>query len=495
MLSWIVSSPSYLIALFSLAVPIVIHLFSKSKGKPIAVGTMKFFQQLKPVKMTHVKLVDRLLLLLRLLMLIWSVLLIAQLWWLENENSKNSEFYLITTNWLNFSSIEEKRELADKLNEDNAYILEPTLIPLSKEQILMWGKTAFSYRKPLWSALNSAHYQLPKYAKFHIYTDTYAINFIGEPLKISQSIQWHIITRTIDSSKTTPLKITVVADADRTHSVLRIKQALTLIKSAIIPELSFDIIESQQTANKDNLMNESISKIITNTDWLFYLSSEDNSLLLQSALNQSVTIFMDTKVLEKKLNKTILVSAENELLLEDALFYKQGVSHSINALLGLAESRNEHQSTVLWHSTTGFQVLTKHEIYTADKPQVIYQLNSRLEPDWSSLAEQPQFVRVLLSLIQNQKSDTYPFLNSDSQLSVEQIQAFDTTDNAQNEPEPNKTLKLLNYSKQGLTQWLMILLIIFWCLDRLLSERLLVQNEVIKKRRKAKNSPDKSESV
>mgnify|MGYP000109035596 FL=1 len=212
MLSWVTSFPSYLLALFALAVPIIIHLLSKSKGKPIAVGTLKFFQQLKPVKMTQVKLVERLLLALRLLMLICAILLTAQLWWLGDDSTKNEEFYLISSDWLNFSSSAEKRELAAKLNEDNAYILESTLTPLSKAQILTWEKTDFSHRKPLWSALTAAHYKLSKNAIFHVYTNMTAINFIGTPVNISQSIQWHVATennKTLPSKNMTPLQITV----------------------------------------------------------------------------------------------------------------------------------------------------------------------------------------------------------------------------------------------------------------------------------------------
>lgn len=476
MLSWITSFPSYLWALFSLAVPLIIHLFSKSKGKPVAVGTLKFFQQLKPVKMTQVKLVERILLVLRLLMLICAVLLTAQLWWLNENNSENNDYYLITKGWLNESSIEEKHKLVAKLNENNAFILESTISSLNKEQILKWKKTNFSHRKPLWSALNIAHYTLPKNARFHIYTDSAAINFIGKPINISQSIQWYEASNNNDalpSKNIKPLQITVVADPDRAHSVLRIKQALTLIKSALIPALSLDIIENKQATNNNNFPDESTAAIIKNTDWLFYLSSDDNSLLLKSALNQGINVFIDAKELQKNLSQTLkntIVSTENELLLEDALLHKQGTSISINALLTLAGLEHHYLSEALWLSENGFVILAKHEIFTENQTQIIYQLNSRLEPQWSDFTEQPQFVRVLLSLIQHEKTDLKQGLDPGFKLSLAQIQAFNTTENSLQQPETNKFLALLVYKEQPLTQWLILLLIVFWCFERLLSE-------------------------
>ncbi|MDG1750411.1 MAG: BatA domain-containing protein, partial [Thalassotalea sp.] len=196
MLNFLTSFPSYLLGLLALAVPIIIHLFSKSKGKPVAVGTLKFFQQVKPVKMKQVKLVEIFLLVLRLLMLICAVLLVAQLWWIDNDSDSNEEFYLISVNWLNQSSMEEKRELATKLTENNAYILNSKLSSISPDKILTWetseGSDLKLKNKPLWSAINTAHYKLAKEVAFHIYTDNLASNFIGKPVKISQPIQWHI---------------------------------------------------------------------------------------------------------------------------------------------------------------------------------------------------------------------------------------------------------------------------------------------------------------
>lgn len=506
MLSWVTSFPSYLLAFITLALPIIIHLLSKNKGKPIAVGTLKFFQQLKPVKMTQVKLVERLLLALRLLMLICATLLTAQLWWLGDGSAKKEDLYLITSSWLNFSSREEKRELATKLNEDNAYILESRLKPLSKEQLLTWEKTNFSHHKPLWSALNTAHYTLPKNALFHVYTDTLAVNFIGKPVHISQPIQWYVTNNenevTLNSSKS-PLQVTIVADTDRAHSVLRIKQALTILKSALIPELSLNIIENQPITNKGSSEYGTTSAIIKDSDWLFYLSSDEKSSLLQRALNQGVNIFIDAKESHQNLNKTLentMVSSENELFLEDALIHKRGKRTPINALLTLADLDDNYQSEALWHTENNFVALEKHQVFKEDKTQIIYQLNSRLEPEWSSFAEQPQFVHVLLSLLQNTKTDEKHMLGLDSSLtdtrvSFAQIQTLDTTENTLRAAETKKILTLLAYKEQLLTQWLIIFLVVLWCFERLLSERRLSERNTDKNSKNNQNSPVKSESV
>ena len=57
---WFVQSPWMLLALLCLIVPLVIHLLSKSKGKLIPFGNIKLIQLSKPVRMSEVRLVERL---------------------------------------------------------------------------------------------------------------------------------------------------------------------------------------------------------------------------------------------------------------------------------------------------------------------------------------------------------------------------------------------------------------------------------------------------
>jgi hypothetical protein len=477
MSSFFTSFPSYLWGLFALAVPIIIHLLSKSKGKPVAVGTLKFFQQVKPVKMTQVKLVEILLLILRLLMLVSAILLVGQLWWLDNKSDSNEDVYLITKNWLTYSSIDEKRALVSKLSENKAYILDDKLSSFNSEQILTWEHSDDfqSIAKPLWSAISMAHLKLSKKAIFHIYTDNLATSFIGEPVKISQPIQWNILSndeKPLSSNEISPIKVAVIADPNRTHSVLRIQQALILLKEDLMPELSIYMLESQQVMNADKSIEKVMPANLKNTDWLFYLSSDEDSIFLRDALNKRVNVFFDAKGMTKKRINTV-ISSENEMLLESFLMHQRGDRFPFEQLLEDDDLENQHQVKPVWTSDKGTVALEKHEILSDNSTQVIYQFNSRLETQWSSLAEQPQFVRVILSLLLDKTTPLKQVPHLNARLSLAQIEAFNTLEKPNSKTEIQKYLMLLNYEKQSLTRWLMFLLVVSWCSERLLSERFL----------------------
>jgi hypothetical protein len=478
MSSLLTSFPSYLFGLLAVVVPIIIHLLSKSKGKPLAVGTLKFFQQVKPVKMTEVKLVDTLLLILRLLMLICAILLVAQLWWQDNDGASNEEFYLITDRWLHHSTIEEKRELSNKLKGNKAYILNGQLSSLSSEQILTWetskGTDLKFKSKPLWPAINIAHYRLSKEAIFHVYTDNIATNFIGNPVKISQPIQWNILNinqQMLPNIKALPLKVTVVADFDRAHSVLRLQQAFTLLKKELLPKLSFNVIESEQIDHLDKLNSETSISIINDSDWLFYLSSKENSIFLHAAINKGINLFFDAQVQNSKRTNTSFLT-EIGVGLEGVKLYKRGEGISIEELLIEAGGNWYFQVQPKWVTNKGVKVLENYTLQTKKGTQSIYQLHSRLELDWLNITEKPQFIRILLSLLLKENTAAQQVINSNERLSFEQIQAFDTIKESISPTEINQHLSLLSYEKQSLTQWLITLLAFFWCCERLLSERL-----------------------
>ena len=137
---WFVQSPWMLFALLSLIVPLAIHLFSKSKGKLIPFGNIKLIQLSKPVRMNEVRLVERLLLLCRLLVLFFSVLLLTQLYYDDRaDNDSNREGnILVTQDWLNNANESELSKLAKQTKADTVYLLSKLNKRLTSETILNW---------------------------------------------------------------------------------------------------------------------------------------------------------------------------------------------------------------------------------------------------------------------------------------------------------------------------------------------------------------------
>ncbi len=77
--NWVLLAPAGLIALAGLAVPLLIHLLSRSRGQRVLVGNIELFRQVRRQRASQIRLVQWLLLALRLLMLLLAALLLAEL--------------------------------------------------------------------------------------------------------------------------------------------------------------------------------------------------------------------------------------------------------------------------------------------------------------------------------------------------------------------------------------------------------------------------------
>ncbi|GAA6206137.1 BatA domain-containing protein [Thalassotalea sp. SU-HH00458] len=528
MLSWSTSFPSYLWAFVALAVPVLIHLLSKSKGKPVSVGTLKFFQQVKPVKMTQIKLVDALLLMLRLSMLICAILLVSQLWLSDSNKNDKPNIALISPNWLDQSTLIDKQALLRHLDNQPAFLLDSKLTELNKQQVLTWQKREMlsensTLTKSLWQAINTAHFILPKQATFHIYTDNQAINFIGEPVKIAQQIQWHVLENKPNVEKSlinSRFNVVIVRDQDRLISQRRLEQAFMIIKQVLLPELSITILENQELFNLET-GSDFVENTLMNADWLFYLTSNEPPLSVKKAIQRGINVFIDSRS-NGNIDETTTSLLSYDVRFEDVLLHKRVKCNEqtslqtwfkLNQKAKLNNQTNNiknkeidahYQTEALWFTEQGQIVLEKHTLVNPmipntkaaqmtksqqdsqgsiiaeqeksltlpEKNSVIYQFYSRLEPGWSEIAEQPQFIQVLLNLLMNTDDSLQSIVNK--RLSLTQIESLDTkiaSELASNDKTLiNKSLKLKDFNQQPLTQWLILLLIISWCLERLLSE-------------------------
>jgi hypothetical protein len=494
-MSWFTSFPSYLWALIALAVPVIIHLLSKSKGKPVSVGTLQFFQQVKPVKMTEIKLVEALLLMLRLLMLVSAILLVAQLWLVDNTHLENNDIALISPDWLNHSSAADQQALAITLENQAAYLLDSNLTKINKQQVLAWQKTrtlkeTSSPNKPLWQAINTAHFTLPEQATFHIYTDNKAENFIGEPVKITQQIQWHVLENKpiVDENTTnSALNVVIVLDKDREYSRLRLQQAFKVIKQALMPELTLEVIDSQALSTTET-NSSAVENTMMNANWLFYLSSTEPPISVLEVIQRGVKVFFDGRAngsIAQSLDETTTSLFSHDLPIEDVLVHKRvkrSVQPSIDNWLKVnakdAGFQLQPQPQALWFTEQGEIILEKRLL--PEPNAVIYQFYSRFEPSWSNVAEQPEFIHQLLKLLKSSDDALQSSLNQ--RLTLAQIEALETKlpnqlpsgDNiAFDKSQKLKvTLRqtLQDYNQQSLTKWLMLLLILCWCVERLLSE-------------------------
>lgn len=556
---WLFSYPVLLFALLSLAIPIFIHLFSHDKGQRIKVGSLQFFQSPKPIQQTKIQLVEKLLLFVRLLLLICATLLISQLWWQDDNSSlshKNNpekkhvtnsannspqavdfdfskdSVLLLSSRWLANANKQAKQALVDQakakqlstfflheqaekaqaFNQATDFSTLAQLKPLTYEDIIEWPSEHSDISrvdhqvkpqvKPIWRSLLTASYQLPSNAVIEVFTDNSYAQFIGKMPNISQTLRWHMVNN--DSSKSIkhtlnqPISVTIIADAKRQYAQHQLIRALEVIKSQLLPNLMFEVIENIQDFK--NFQTNNLDTINDN-QWLFYLSSDQQNDVLINAFKQGLSVFIDAQQ-EQEFSYNQESTYSQEVMSDGDYLFSNFTLKKIESVTDVAGNNLTEQlakqlllknsqlilgaKQIIWRTASQQPLLTKQDYQVAlnDKltgreksntPEFIQgqliKFNSRFEKEWSDLAEQAQFVRVVLALLTDEiftplqanlaqilaqqldeKIQLNALLQNDSYLSFEQ-----------------KT-KLFDFTKQPLTQWLAAILVVLWLMERLLSE-------------------------
>lgn len=160
MMSWLTTyfvSPIALLGLLAISIPVIIHLLSKSKAKPILFGHLDLIPSGKQKPVTQLTITQRVLLLLRILMLVILTLLLSQPLWPESSStSPQQTTLLITSQWLESAGEEQREDLLDRIsNGAQALLAGHPSSPLGAEQIQNWQAREDTSRLiNLWVALD-----------------------------------------------------------------------------------------------------------------------------------------------------------------------------------------------------------------------------------------------------------------------------------------------------------------------------------------------------
>jgi hypothetical protein len=172
-------APAGLFALAALAVPLLIHLFSRSRGKRVLVGNIALYRQAQRQRVTEVRLVQWLLLLLRLLLLALAALLLAQLAQRGLETLQGDTAY-VTPEWLGHTP-----DVAAALAAfDNRYVLGPGTGSMA-------GVDASGTEDP-WSLLAERLATVQHTGEVHVFALGAAGQFPDAPPAFGSTLTWHI---------------------------------------------------------------------------------------------------------------------------------------------------------------------------------------------------------------------------------------------------------------------------------------------------------------
>ena len=233
-----------------------------------------------------------------------SVLLLSSRW-LANANKQLKETLVKQAKAKQLSTY-FLHERAEAFNQATDFSTLAQLKPLTYEDIIEWSNEHSDISqedhqvkpqvKPIWRSLLTASYQLSPNAVIEVFTDNSYAQFIGKMPNISQTLRWHMVNN--DSSKSIkhtlnqPISVTIIADAKRQYAQHQLVRALEVIKLQLLPNLTVEVIENIQDFKN---FQTSERDTINNSQWLFYLSSDQQNDVLISAFKQGLSVFIDAQ--------------------------------------------------------------------------------------------------------------------------------------------------------------------------------------------------------
>ncbi|AZQ84197.1 hypothetical protein EKO29_09285 [Colwellia sp. Arc7-635] len=270
--SFSVQSPWAFTALLAVIVPLVLHLINKSQAKEIKFANIALIAALKPKIMREFRLNECWLLLLRIVLLVVSVLLLANI---INRQALISDeaVQVVTTDWLNESNNSQRQQLATSSADTKTYLLADNNKRLSASEILAWPIKAKLTKKSDGTALtNKANKEEPELGRTEISTTQYEntlqqLSYFSETLSektkitafvtdranqyqlnnetsniaLDNSIDWQILTiaESHYNQYNAPINVLIIYDQDRAVDIKYFQQALALLKQQTAPNLTF----------------------------------------------------------------------------------------------------------------------------------------------------------------------------------------------------------------------------------------------------------------
>jgi len=414
-------------ALLALAIPILIHLFNRSRGRLVRIGHIDLIRQARRVKVTEVKLARWLLLLLRLGIFTLAALVVAGLARPGLESSASATAY-VSPAWLRTVQPAQIDELLGR--HDRAFVLQDEFAPLDKDLLNEIRQTPLktSTIRNIWPLLADRLSLEHHDGAVDAYTVNLLMQFGNNRPALPVAVNWNLAhPETAPESNQLPGSVVVAFDMERKQDAEAFRAALISIKTHRIPELTWEMVDTRDITPQQ-----------LNPDWLIYLSANALTAAQLALINTPTTVLMDTAGEPPK----------RDLQYVTLPFYP----FSTFRMTRIGQDLDNAQDIVT--AADGTAVLQEQNFGSTR----ILRFNSRFNPQWSSVTQQAEFPELLLQLMLSEKQQDLAF--NDARIRLTQLQQG-SAEQLTDIPLPRRSLQSL----------LMFLLVLLWVTERWLSER------------------------
>jgi len=422
-----VFTPMGLWALLALVIPILIHLFNRSRGRLVRIGHIDLIRQARRLKVTEVKLAQWLLLLLRLGIFTLAALVLAGLARPGLESSESATAY-VSPAWLRTV----QPELIDELlgRHDRVLVLQAEFTPLDKDlsDEIRQTQLKISTIRNIWPLL-ADRLSLEHHGGA---VDTYVVDLLTQfgssRPALPTAVNWNLAhPETARESNQLPGSAVVAFDMKRKQDAEIFRAALSSLKAHRIPDLTWEMVDTHDITPQQ-----------LNSDWLIHLSANALTTQQLALINTPTTVLMDAADEPPK----------RDLQYVTLPFYP----FSTFRVSGPGQSLDDAQNI----GTTADGTAVLQEQYVGNTR--ILRFNSWFNPQWSSATQQAEFPELLLHLMLSEKQKDRAF--NDARIKLAQLQHGST-----------EQLTDILLPRRSLQSLLMFLLVLLWVTERWLSER------------------------
>jgi hypothetical protein len=431
-----VLTPNALWALLALLLPILIHLFNRSRGRLVPIGHIDLVRQARRLRVTEVKLAQWLLLLLRLAIFTLAALILAGLARPGLDSRSGSTTY-VTSEWLKTTSPENIEAVlieAEEASTNSIFLLQPGFPSLDRSRLDKFGQqmpptaTDFSNVWPLLAERLSVEHHV---GEVTVHATDYVLQYGVDRPSLPRDVDWvltHPESAPVMSSNA--IRVVIVTDDNHADEATLLGDTLAVLKQHRLSGLTWS------TTGSDTL-----NEAQPNADWLIFLTESDANLRQLALINSATTVLSFAMGTTENVQQIIKLPFYpfSTFRLNRYTKMDADVESAWKTLLATADG-----SPLLQESRSG--------------PLRLLHFNSRFNPHWGSITQQAEFPELFLQLMLNEQQQLSRF--ADARTDLTQLKS-DLVKTGMDGPLPSRSL-------QGL---LALLLVLLWITERWLSER------------------------
>lgn len=450
-LSW--QMPWYLFGALAIIIPVAIHLLNNNRGRLVQFAHIALLGPKVQTATKELRLSQRILLGLRIILLLLAALFLASP--TTTSDNHNKKLILISKDWLNHASVQERADLATSINHATAMLIDRPINQIQQstvdvKEILNWQSQPTNSLN-IWSKLQSASKLIGPDEKITVYTTNLVSQFNGAALPIANELDWKIKEIAIDNLAISvpSLHINIFYDADRQDDVEYLTAAFNALNSD--SKVTLQLTATELTSTQNNVASgiEFSGTDSTALKVMLWLSSSSLPPVISEAVEQGAHLLMDApNTVSQSLWQAVTLPPINQTI--------SGVK--------LVNSANSsflpELATVRWQ-TKERQALLSDIPFGKGK---LLQFYSRFNPSWNNLVVLNTFPLIVEQLLLTNQQ----VMNNFTDLSPEQIKELGRN---QNQNQSNNTV-ISAHARSPINDIIALLLLIFFVLERLYSERI-----------------------